>query len=112
MASVVFSAVLLGIGRVAGAAANLLEKLPRRERFELSEDGESLYLDNERYQFVGFSTDGSYVTVSGERAMPGRRLGYVVNDREYSVHRLDTAFDRYVMLSGVGDCAEVYALRS
>lgn len=112
MANVVFSAVLSGLGRIAGAAFGLLDRLPRNERFELSEDGESLYLDNDRYKFVGFSDDGSYVTVYGETAVTGRRLGRVVNDSEYRVNELITALDRYVILSGVGDYGEVYALVS
>ena len=110
MANVVFSAVLSGLGRVAGAAVGLLDRLPRNKRFELSEDGESLYLENERYKFVGFSDDGSYLTVNGEKAVTGRRLGYVVNDSDYRVNQLVTALDSYVILNGVGDYGEVYAL--
>ena len=109
MANVVFTAVLSGLGRVAGAAVGLLDRLPRSGRYELSEDGESLYLDNQRYQFVGFSDNGSYTTVYGEKAVPGRRLGRVINDSDYRVNELVTAVDNYVILSGVGDCGEVYA---
>lgn len=112
LANVVFSAVLSGLGRIAGAAVGLFDRLPRNERFELSEDGESLYLDNERYKFVGFSPDGSYITVSGEKAVKGKRLGRVMYNSEYRVNELVTALDSYVLLSGVGDYGEVYALVS
>ena len=112
LANVVFTAVLSGLGKVAGAAVGLLDRLPRNGRYELSEDGESLYLDNARYKFVGFSDDGSYLTVNGEKALPGRRLGYVINDSDYRVNELLTAVDSYVILNGVGDYGEVYELVS
>ena len=112
MANVVFTAVLSGLGRIAGAAVGLLDHLPRNGHYELSEDGESLYLDNSRYKFVGFADDGTYTTVYGEKALPGRRLGRVVNDNDYRVNELVTTVDSYVILSGVGDYGEVYELVS
>lgn len=110
MITVIFSVARLGLGRIAGAAIGLAGRLPQRKPFELSEDGEFLYSSGERYDFVGFSEDGSYVSDSGELASPGRRLGYVVNDSGRKVTQLDCGDCDYVMVSGAIDCAEIYRL--
>ncbi len=111
MLSVVFTAVLSGLGRIAGGVVELLDQLPQHERFELSQDGESVYSGSDSYDFVGFSDDGCYTAPSGERAVPGKRLGYVSGD-SYRVRQLDGLSSDYIILFGVGDCAEIYRHRT
>lgn len=109
MASVIFTLALSHIGRAAGSVVSIAEQLPLHRDFELSQDGESLFSSNKRYEFVGFSDDGSFISDSGERMLPGRRLGHLTNDGG-KVRQLNSSLNNYVMLYGVGDCAEVYRL--
>lgn len=110
MASVIISAVLLRLSSIAGAAVSLAGHLPRNNAFELSDDGEYLYSRGERYDFVGFSEDGRYVSESGETVSAGGRLGYVTGDNGCSVRRMASRQGTYVMLKGASDCAEIYRL--
>ena len=110
MTSVIISAVLLRLSSIAGAAVNLVGHFPRNNAFELSDDGEYLYSRGERYDFVGFSEDGRYVSDSGETVSAGGRLGYVIGDNGCSVRRMASREGTYVMLSGASDCAEIYRL--
>ena len=115
MISVVFALTLSGVGRVVGAVVELIDRLPGQECFEISQDGEYLYTDRKRYDFVGFSSKDEYITPAGDAVKPGRKLGRVVNDDGYSIRRMASAgnadnMDVYVMLSGADDMAEIYRL--
>ncbi len=110
MTSVIISAVLLRLSSIAGAAVNLAGHLPQNRPFELSDDGEYLYNSGERYDFVGFSEDGSYITDSGASVSAGRRLGYVAGSSGCSVRIMPSDEGTYVMLQGASDCGEVYRL--
>jgi len=108
--SVIISAVLLRLSSIAGAAVGLVGHLPQNRPFELSDDGEYLYNSGERYDFVGFSEDGSYITDNGCTASAGRRLGYVAGSSGCTVRSMTTDEGTYVMLRGASDCAEIYRL--
>ncbi|MBE6754632.1 MAG: hypothetical protein E7559_09860 [Ruminococcaceae bacterium] len=118
MISVVFVWALSGLGRAIGSVKSLAERLPGRKPFEISQDGEYLFTDSARYDFVGFSPREYYQTPSGERAVPGRRIGYVFNDDGSNILELnmesEVSFcgERYVMLSGMSDLAEIYRLHA
>lgn len=106
----IISAVLLRLGNLAGAAVSLAGRLPMNRPFELSDDGEYLFSRGERYDFVGFSEDGSFTVDSGETAVAGRRLGYIVGDNGCSVQQMSAEHGTYVLLRGASDCAEIYRL--
>ncbi len=110
MTSVIISAVLLRLSSIAGAAVNLAGYLPKNRPFELSDDGEYLYNSGERYDFVGFSEDGSYITDNGVTVSAGRRLGYVTGSSGCQVRSMNTGEGTYVMLQGASDCGEIYRL--
>ena len=110
MTSVIISAVLLRLSSIAGAAVNFAAYMPQNKSFELSDDGEYLFCGSRRYDFVGFSEDGSYRTERGESISAGRRLGRVEGSTGCSVRHMDSSEGTYVMLEGVCDCGEVYRL--
>ena len=110
MVSVIFSASLLGLGYITGAVSRLGERMSSPERFELSQDGETLYAKSGRYDFVGFSDSGEYLTEGGELLTAGRCVGRVSNDDNRKVYILEGEYDRYVMLQNISDSTEVFRL--
>jgi len=108
--SVIISAVLLRLSSIAGAAVNLAGYMPRNKSFELSDDGEYLYCDSLRYDFVGFSENGSYSDDNGRAISAGRRLGHVSGCGGCHVRSMNSAEGTYLMLEGASDCAEIYRL--
>ena len=110
MSTVFMSAVMLPIRIAASAASGLLEHLPRNRAFELSDDGEYLFSDGERYDFVGFCGDDGYILDSGETVRAGMPLGHVTGASGCRVRRTTTRVGTYVMLKGMSDCPEVYRL--
>lgn len=108
--SVIFSAALLGLGYIASAARQIGELVPRHDRFELSQDGESLRCGELCYSFVGFCDCDDYSGLIGETAKTGRRIGYLADDEDRWVWRIDCEEGDYLLLRGSFGSDEIYRL--
>ena len=108
--SVIFSAAITGLGRLASAVAFAREGMfPGGVEFELSQDGETLWNSDCEYAFVGFSEDGDFTLSVGKTGVSvGRRLGRLKNEPDYRVWQLRTDSGEYIMLKGSADTAEVF----
>ncbi len=108
--SVIFSAAITGLGRLAHAVASAREIFPgRSEEFELSQDGETLWDADAEYTFVGFSEDGDFsLSVGRGGASVGRRLGRVKNEPGFRVWQLCAEGGDYIMIAGSADTSEVF----
>lgn len=106
--SVIFSAVLLGLNHLASAVINITQNISQNDSFELSQDGESVFFENSRYDYVGYCDGGTFPSyIEGS---PGRRLGYLSNDNRIKVWQLDTPNDIFILVGVSCDCADIYRL--
>lgn len=110
--SVIFSAVLLGLGSVAATVVSVAERAVTLSlEFDLSNDGETLWQGENVYDFVGFGGDSFAPAIDRElEAALGRRIGYVRDD-EAKVWQIDTLMDEYVLVRAPGTQGDVYKLR-
>ncbi len=110
--SVIFSAVLLGLGSVAATVMSVAERaVPLSIEFDLSNDGETLWQGDKVYDFVGFESYNFAPAVDRELdASLGRRIGYVKDD-EARVWQINTLMDEYVLVKAQGAQGEIYKLR-
>ncbi len=110
--SVIFSAVLLGLGSVAATVMSVAERaVPLSIEFDLSNDGETLWQGDRVYDFVGFESNDLAPAIDREmEAAVGRRIGYVKDD-EAKVWQIDTLMGEYVLVRTQGAQGEVYKLR-
>jgi len=108
--SVIFSAAITGLGRIAHAVASAREIFPRGgDEYELSQDGETLWDADSEYTFVGFSEDGDFSLSVGKGGVSvGRKLGRVKNEPGYRVWQLCTDGGDYIMVAGSVDTTEVF----
>lgn len=110
--SVIFSAVLLGIGSVAATVVSIAERaVPLSIEFDLSNDGETLWQGDKVYDFAGFENNGFSPAIdSNLEASLGRKIGFVRDD-EAKVWQIDTLLDEYVLVRTPGAQGEIYKLR-
>ena len=108
--SVIFSAAITGLGRLASAVAFAREGMfPGGVEFELSQDGETLWNSDCEYAFVGFSEDGDFsLSVGREGVSVGRQIGRVTNEPDFRVWQLRTERGEYVLVGGSDDTSEVF----
>lgn len=110
--SVIFSAVLLGLGSMAATVMSVAERaVPLSIEFDLSNDGETLWQGDRVYDFVGFENNGFAPAIDREMEPAlGRRIGYIKDD-EAKVWQINTLMDEYVMVRQNGTQGEIYKLR-
>lgn len=110
--SVIFSAVLLGLGSVAATVMSAYERaVPLSIEFDMSNDGETLWQGDRVYDFVGFENKGFAPAIDRElEAALGRKIGYVKDD-EAKVWQINTLMDEYVLVRAAGAQGEIYKLR-
>lgn len=108
--SVIFSAALTGLGRIAYAAASVAENFPCiSAEFELSQDGETIWSDCAEYSFVGFSENGDFSTSVGVCPVAvGKKLGKIKYDPDCKVWQLCTERGEYIMVTSKVDTAEIF----
>lgn len=110
--SVIFSAVLLGLGSVAATVMSVAERaVPLSIEFDLSNDGETLWQGDRVYDFVGFGGESFAPAIDRELDPSlGRRLGYVRDD-DAKVWQINTLMGEYVLVRTPGTQGEIYKLR-
>lgn len=110
--SVIFSAVLLGLGSVAATVMSAYERaVPLSIEFDLSNDGETLWQGDKVYDFVGFEGKGFAPAIdSSLEASIGRRIGCIKDD-EAKVWQINTLMDEFVLVKAQGAQGEIYKLR-
>ena len=109
--SVIFSAAITGLGRLASVVASAREEVfpGSGSEFELSQDGETLWNGDSEYSFVGFSEDGDFsLSVGRSRVSVGRKLGRVKNEPDFRVWQLRTDCGEFIMVGGSADTSEVF----
>lgn len=110
--SVIFSAVLLGLGSVAATVMSVAERaVPLSMEFDLSNDGETLWQGDSVYDFVGFENNGFAPAIDKEMEPSlGRRIGFV-KEENAKVWQINTLLDDYVLVRTPGTQGEIYKLR-
>lgn len=111
--SVIFSAILLSLNSVASRALSAMEHAaPVSLSIELSQDGETLWLENRVYDYAGFRCDGSFSPAIDGRMYPsvGRHIGYIESESA-DVYRIDTVGGDYVLVRRYGEEGDIYKAR-